>query len=267
MTPKETYLQKILQAKDHIHNGDIYQLNLSHQMTAALPISPFELYQKLRTQCPVPYAAYINTGTHHILSASPESLFKTDGTTITTRPIKGTIKRGLTQEQDDTNKAQLQSSQKDQAELMMITDLKRNDLGKICHFGSVKVPQLKTLETYPNVHHLVSTITGDLLLTLTLTDILQALFPGGSITGAPKQKSMEIINQLEPTPRNIYTGSIGYYDITQKSEFNIAIRTMYTLDGTLHFHSGGGITADSNPDQEWEETLTKASSIINTLTT
>ncbi len=263
---KQTYLQKIETAKSHIKSGNIYQLNLSHQMTSLLSESPFNIYLKLRTQCPVPYAAYINTGTHHILSASPETLFKTDGNIITTRPIKGTIKRGDTPGQDQQNQQTLLASAKDAAELMMITDLERNDLGKICSFGSVQVPQIKTLETYPNLHHLVSTITGTLLPNTSCTDILQALFPGGSITGAPKQRAMDIIHDLESTPRHIYTGSIGYYDITQKSEFNIAIRTMYTIGNTLHFHSGGGIVADSNPNDEWEETLTKVSPLINTLT-
>jgi len=262
---KDDYIQKIITAKHHIFEGDCYQLNLSHQFKTPISKPPFDLYLQLRENCPIPYAAYVNTGDHHILSASPETLFKTDGKSITTRPIKGTIKRGDTPSQDSDNKAQLQRSEKDQAELMMITDLERNDLGKLCVFGTVIVPELKTLETYPNVHHLVSTITGTLRPNISLTDILQALFPGGSITGAPKKRAMEIINQLEPTSRNIYTGSIGYYDITKKSEFNIAIRTMYTIGDTLYSHSGGGITADSIPQAEWDETITKASALLKTI--
>jgi para-aminobenzoate synthetase component 1 len=268
MTDSQTqshYQEKIATAKKYIHEGDIYQVNLSHRFTTEIPIDPFELYRRQREVCPAPYSAYLDIGNHHILSSSPELFFEITNGIITTRPIKGTIPRGKTPEEDHYNRHSLTHSEKDHAELLMITDLERNDLGKICEYGSVTVTEHAKLETYSHVHHLVSTITGKLKKNVTPFQSLLALFPGGSITGAPKKRAMEIIQALETTPREVYTGAIGYITDDGDTQFNIAIRTAYTEGKNLHFHAGGGITADSDPKSEWDETCTKAKGFIETV--
>jgi para-aminobenzoate synthetase component 1 len=182
-----------------------------------------------------------------------------------TRPIKGTRPRGKNGVDDAALKEQLLSSPKDRAELLMITDLERNDLGRVCRTGSVRVRDLKTVETYPQVHHLVSTIEGELEDGRDLVDLLKATFPSGSVTGAPKVRAMQIIRELEPHAREVYCGAIGYVSLNGKAQFNVAIRTMVVKEGTAHFWSGGGIVADSDPENEYEETLIKARGLIGAL--
>ncbi|MSR89086.1 MAG: aminodeoxychorismate synthase component I [Candidatus Margulisbacteria bacterium] len=262
---KENYLNSIQKAQKYIYEGDIYQVNLSHRFTTQSPSDLYQLYQHMRRLSPAPYSAYLNLGEHTILSSSPELFFKIEDGTITTRPIKGTMPRGKTPQEDKDFYQQLNCSEKDRAELLMITDLERNDLGKICDYGTVKVTQLAIIETYSHVHHLVSTIIGKLKKNITPFQTLMALFPGGSITGAPKKRAMEIIQELETVPRELYTGTIGYITDDGSSQWNIAIRTAYTNKNKLHFHAGGAITADSNPNAEWQETLVKAEGLMQAI--
>jgi para-aminobenzoate synthetase component 1 len=262
---REKYLQAILKAKEYIAAGDIYQVNLSQRFSAPVPTPPIELYKTLRTLNPAPFAAYLKWGEMAIISSSPERFLRIAGRLVETRPIKGTRPRGKTTGEDEKLKRELLESPKDRAELIMIIDLERNDLGKVCEYGTVKVPELITLETYATVSHLVSTITGRLKEDKDHIDCIKASFPGGSITGAPKIRSMEIIDELEPTQRKLYTGSIGYIGFNQQTDLNIVIRTMLYRDGTVHFQVGGGIVADSDPASEYEETLHKGKALMEAL--
>ncbi|MBT5855045.1 aminodeoxychorismate synthase component I [bacterium] len=249
----------------HIREGDTYQINFTQRFQTPFSGDPFALYTRLRQVTPAPFSAYINGGDFQILSSSPELFFRKRGSKIQTRPIKGTIRRGATPKEDDALKTQLLNSEKDQAELVMITDLERNDLGQICQYGSVSVPELATCETYAQVHHLAATVDGTLKADITPMECLKSLFPGGSITGAPKQRAIDIIESLETVPRAIYTGCIGWVDAKGNADFNIAIRTMYISNDRLYWHAGGGLTAGSNVDQEWEECQLKASGMIKAL--
>lgn len=260
-----TYCRMLKTAKHHITEGDIYQANLSYPLSGQVEGSLALLYQQLKNKARAPYSAFINLQPHYVLSTSPEQFFQIRGRQIKSRPIKGTAPRGHTKKQDAQNKDQLRASKKNRAELMMIVDLIRNDLGQVCGYGSVRVPNLCQLETHPNLFHLVATVEGILKQNTNAVDALRALFPGGSITGAPKISAMKIINRLERTPRNIYTGSIGYIDFNGNADFNIAIRTAYIHKNRLHFHTGGGIVADSKTKEEWNETLIKAKNITQTL--
>lgn len=259
------YLQAIRKVKDYIAAGDCYQVNLSQRFSAPWSGAPWELYQRLREASPAPYAAYLDCGDHQILSSSPELFLKIRDGIVETRPIKGTRPRGATPTEDAALAQELLHSEKDRAELVMIVDLERNDLGRVCEFGSVRVPELMRLETYANVHHLVSTVRGKLRPEVGPLDCLRAAFPGGSITGAPKIRAMEIIDELEPCRRGVYTGAIGWVDGRGNAEWSIAIRTMTLKDGRAHFHVGSGIVADSDPEAEYEETLTKASGMLKAL--
>lgn len=263
---KENYLNAVEKVLAYLKAGDCYQVNLSQRFMASVSLSPWEQYLKLREASPAPYAAYINTGLFQILSSSPECFLhaKEDGTLLT-RPIKGTRKRGATPDEDQQLRTELEGSHKDQAELLMITDLERNDFGKICKPGTVEVSQLRAVESFAQVHHLLSTITGKKREDLNIIDCLAACSPGGSITGAPKIRSMQIIEELEPVKRGIYTGSIGYIGPANTAHFNIAIRTLIMKDATAYFHAGGGIVIDSDPVQEYEETLAKAGGILQSL--
>lgn len=263
---KNSYLAAVRRILAYLKAGDCYQVNLTQRFMAPLSISAWELYAKLRAVSPAPYAAYINGGTFQILSASPELFLeaKADGT-LTTKPIKGTRARGQTEAEDQRLKVELEQSQKDNAELLMITDLERNDLGRVCEPGSVKVPELKKLESFPQVHHLHSTVTGKRRKEFNIIDCLAATLPGGSITGAPKIRAMEIIRELEPVPRGIYTGVLGWLGPANTCHFNIAIRTMIVQDATCFFHAGGGIVIDSDPEAEHEEILTKAKGMLQAL--
>ncbi|NNM30077.1 MAG: anthranilate synthase component I family protein, partial [Akkermansiaceae bacterium] len=246
-------------AQEYIAAGDIYQVNLSQRFQAAAPEDHlFGIYDRLRSVSPAPMAAYLNLDGREVLSSSPETFLRMHGRSIETRPIKGTRPRFADPERDSRSAFELQTSEKEIAELVMITDLERNDLGRVCEFGSVKVTELLQLEHLEQVHHLVSTVTGQLRPGAGHLEALQACFPGGSITGAPKKRATEIIAELEPGPRGLYTGALGYLGFNGESQFNIAIRTLVKEGGTLSYHVGSGIVADSEPDQEYEETLWKA---------
>lgn len=258
------FCELVSRAQEYIAAGDIYQVNLSHRLSAPLPapFNPFALYTSLREQSPAPYATYTTLGGKIIMSSSPEQFLSMSGSQIQTRPIKGTRPRFRDREMDEKSAYDLITSPKEVAELVMITDLERNDLGQVCEFGSIVTNELLKLERYAQVFHLVSTIEGTLRKEVGHLDAFRACFPGGSITGAPKKRAREIITELEPCPRGLYTGAIGCLGFNGESRFNIAIRTLIAEAGELHFHVGAGIVADSVPAKEWEETLHKAAGIL-----
>jgi len=258
------YCRMVSRAQEYIGAGDIYQVNLAHRLSAAWPAGadPFALYLKLREVSPAPYAAYMAGGGRTVLSSSPESYLRMSGRGIRTRPIKGTRPRFADPVSDERSRGELLTSPKERAELVMITDLLRNDLGMVCEYGSVRVTGLLQPEAYEQVHHLVSTVEGTLRREVSHAAALKACFPGGSITGAPKKRAVEIIRELEPVPRGLYTGAIGYLGANGESHFSIAIRTMVLERGVISCHAGAGIVADSSPAAEWEETLQKASGML-----
>ncbi|NSW89571.1 MAG: aminodeoxychorismate synthase component I [Firmicutes bacterium] len=262
---KDEYIKAIKKVKDYIKNGDIYQVNLTQRFECNMEGSPYELYAKLRNINPAPFASFIDFGEGYIVSSSPERFIQIKNRVIETRPIKGTRPRGKTPEEDSKNRNDLLSSEKDRAELLMITDLERNDLGKVSKIGTVKVTELFHLEEYATVYHLVSTIQGEMREDCDVIDCIMAAFPGGSITGAPKIRAMEIIDELEPTQRNVYTGSIGYIGLNGDIDLNIVIRTIICKDNKSYFQVGGGIVWDSDPELEYEETLHKAKALIEAL--
>lgn len=262
---KPQYLQALRAVKEYIAAGDIYQANLTQRFDTNLRVSPWELYLRLREINPAPFAAYLDLGGARIASSSPERFLKLAGRQVETRPIKGTRPRGATRAQDVALGEELLASLKDNAELLMIVDLERNDLGRACRVGSVRVPELAVLESYQTVHHLVATVLGELDEKTSVVDLLQATFPGGSITGAPKIRSMEIIDELEPTRRSVYTGAIGYLGFDGDLDLNIAIRTIICHHGKAYFQVGGGIVADSDPEAEYQETLDKGRALARAL--
>jgi para-aminobenzoate synthetase component 1 len=266
---KQRYKNDIARIKDYISEGDCYQVNYAQHLSAPYSGDLWQAYLDLRKANPAPYSAFWQWDNQAILSLSPERFIqaKSDQGEITaqTKPIKGTVLRGKTVEEDQENAIRLLNSDKDRAENLMIVDLLRNDLGKSCVAGSIKVPKLFDLESFPNVHHLVSTVTGKLKPDCSALDLLQGCFPGGSITGAPKKRSMEIIDQLEPIQRSIYCGSIGYICASNQMDTNIAIRTVIADNSELHCWGGGGIVADSNADSEYEESMNKIRLILDTL--
>jgi para-aminobenzoate synthetase component 1 len=251
-------------AREYIRAGDIYQVNLAHRFRAVWPqgADPFALYLRLRESSPAPHAAYLSLGGRTVLSSSPESFLKMSGNVIRTRPIKGTRPRFADPVADERALRELMTSDKERAELVMITDLLRNDLGMVCEYGSVQVTGLLQPETFEQVHHLVSTVEGTLRPDISHARALAACFPGGSITGAPKKRAREIIQELEPCPRGLYTGAVGFLGANGESHFSIAIRTVVVECGESSFHTGAGIVADSVPELEWEETLHKAAGIL-----
>jgi len=262
---KEDYLKAVNKIKEYIKAGDIYQANLTQRFEYQIEETPLELYGKLRQINPAPFASFIDFGEGHIVSSSPERYIRITGKNIETRPIKGTRPRGKTLEEDRKNRDELLASEKDKAELLMIVDLERNDLGRICKTGTVKVPELFHLEKYPTVYHLVATVVGELKDECDVVDCILASFPGGSITGAPKIRAMEIIDELEPTQRNIYTGSIGYIGFNGDTDLNIVIRTIVCKDQKAYFQAGGGIVWDSDAQEEYQESLDKAKAMMKAL--
>lgn len=263
---KNEYFQMVGKARNYIEEGEIYQANLSQQFSCKVALPAHHLYLGLRSRNPAPFSCYLDTGEIQLLSSSPERFLKVDGSHIETRPIKGTVPRGSTPEEDRRLAEKLKASEKDKAEHIMIVDLERNDLGRVCIPGSVSVNELMALESYATVHHLTSTMTGELKPDKSLDQILKACFPGGSITGAPKIRAMQIIDELEPTNRGVYTGAIGCLGFDGSLDLNIAIRTIVIKDGTASFNLGGGIVYDSNPEKEYQETLDKGKAIFNLLT-
>ncbi len=260
------YLDAVARVREYILAGDIFQANLSQRLEAPLEEDPWHLYRRLREVNPAPFAAYLEWEGAAIASASPERFLLLDAEgRVETRPIKGTTPRGLSPLHDAALSRALHDSEKDRAENLMIVDLLRNDLSRSCQPGSVRVPELFTLEHYRTVHHLVSTVVGALAPGRDAIDLLAAAFPGGSITGAPKVRAMEIIAELEPSRRGVYCGSIGYLSTTGAMDTSIVIRTLLALGGRVTFSAGGGIVADSDPESEYQETLDKARALITAL--
>ena len=261
----QEYRKAVNKVRDYIAAGDVFQVNLSQRFEADLKIPPYELHKRLRAINPAPFAAYLIFPQVAIVSASPERFLKVQGDLVETRPIKGTRPRGRDPAEDTHLAYQLTHSAKDRAENVMIVDLERNDLGRVCHYGTVKVTELAILETFPTVFHLTSTVVGKLRRGKSNIDLLKATLPGGSITGAPKVRAMEIIDELEPTKRSVYTGSIGYLGFNEDMDINIVIRTFLVKDGRAYFQVGGGIIYDSDAEAEYLETLDKAKALIRAL--
>ncbi len=259
---REDFCAMVAKAQEYIAAGDIYQVNLAHRFSANWDGDPWGFYESLRNYSPAPHAAFLSANARTILSASPECFLRMSGRHILTRPIKGTRPRRADSSADENSAIDLITSPKEIAELVMITDLERNDLGQICDYGSVHVRELLKMERYEQVFHLVSTIDGQLREAVDHVTALQACFPGGSITGAPKKRAREIIAELEPIPRGVYTGALGYFGYNGESQFNIAIRTAILENGAAHFHVGSGIVADSIPEKEYQETLDKAAGLL-----
>jgi para-aminobenzoate synthetase component 1 len=255
---REEYLAAIGRAQEYIKSGDIYQVNLCQRFCAEYRGAPARLYLRLRKSNPGTYGAALLYPDFSLLSSSPELFLRVRGREVITRPIKGTTGRGKTAEEDELKRATLLRSEKDLAELVMIVDLERNDLGRVCEFGSVRVEKLAELESYSRVHHLVGTVSGRLLPGRDVFDLLGSAFPGGSITGAPKLRAMEIISELEPLVRGPYTGSLGIIGFSGNLEMNIAIRTIFLKSRQAFFPAGGGIVSDSIPAGEYEESCLKA---------
>jgi para-aminobenzoate synthetase component 1 len=262
---RDGYLRVVERALDHIAAGDIYQVNLAQRFQVEPAPSAAALYRLLREESPAPFSSLVTTPEGGIVSSSPERFFRIDGDLIETRPIKGTRPRGASAAEDLAQARALAASAKDRAENVMIVDLERNDLGRICEIGSVRVSSLCEVSSYAHVHHLVSRVEGTLRADAGAVEILRAMFPGGSITGAPKIRAIQIIDALEPARRGAYTGAIGYWDASGACDFNIAIRTIVVEAGAASFHAGGGIVADSTPEGEYEETLVKARGMMRAL--
>jgi para-aminobenzoate synthetase component 1 len=253
----DDYCTDVGRVLEYIRAGDIFQANLSQRFEACGRPEPLDLYLRLKKQSPAPFAAFLQWDDLAVVSASPEWFYQTRGDRIVTRPIKGTRPRGRDQAEDEALASELLRSVKDRAELTMIVDLERNDLGRVCRYGSVRVIDPLTVESFAQVHHLVATVEGRIKPGDGPIDVVRAVFPGGSITGAPKIRAMEIIDELEPTCRSLYTGAIGYFSQGGTSAFNIAIRTMLVEGDRVRYQVGGGIVADSDPETEFLETMHK----------
>jgi para-aminobenzoate synthetase component 1 len=259
------FVAAIEQAQRYIRAGDIYQVNLAHRLAASSSISGWDLYQRLAAASPAPFAAFVDCGDFQVVSSSPESFLRLNGLHIQTRPIKGTRPRSGDSTRDAQLTHELLTSPKEMAELVMITDLLRNDLGRVCDYGSVQVPELVRVERYAHVQHLVSTVEGRLRSKVTHLAAFAACFPGGSITGAPKFRAMEIIDELEPIARGPYTGALGYLGFNRESQVSIAIRAAVCKSDRTYFHVGAGIVADSVPAAEYAETMAKAGGFFEVL--
>lgn len=262
---KEDYKKAIHKMISYIIEGDIYIANMTQQLTIESKKSPYEVYRYLRTHNPAPFGGFFQCNTFQVVCASPERFLKAKNSFIETRPIKGTRKRGETPEEDLRLKEELKNSSKDRSELLMIVDLERNDLNHVCESGSVKVTEHFAVETYSTVFHLVTTIIGKLKQSLHTFDLIKSAFPGGSITGAPKIRAMEIIDELEHDRRNLYTGSMGYFSFDGNCDFNIIIRTAIHQNNQYFLGVGGGITCESDLEFEYEETLQKAKAVLEAL--
>ncbi len=260
------FIEAVEQVKRYIRAGDVYQVNLAHRLACALLTDGWGLFERLSAVSPAPFAAYLNCGAFELVSSSPELFLRIQGDLIRTRPIKGTRPRTGEPDRDEAFARELLSSPKETAELVMITDLLRNDLGRICTFGSVKVPELMRLERFAQVQHLVATVEGRLRPGLAHMVALAACFPGGSVTGAPKFRAMQIIDELEPVARGPYTGALGYIGFNRQSQLSITIRTAICHEQTAYFYVGAGIVADSVPEAEYDETIAKAAGFLKVVT-
>lgn len=263
---KEDYMNMVIKTKAYITAGDIFQANISQRVSAEIGhIKPWELYMALSRINPSPFAAYLNMEDYHIVSSSPERLVRVSGDNVETRPIAGTRRRGVDSKEDSSMRAELLLDEKERAEHLMLIDLERNDLGKISDYSSVIVDELMTTEDYSHVMHIVSNIRGRIVGGKDSFDVIRAVFPGGTITGVPKVRCMEIIDELEPVARGPYTGSLGYISFTGEMDLNIIIRSFVIKDSTAYVQAGAGIVADSDPEREYYETLKKAEALIKTL--
>ncbi|HVE15897.1 MAG TPA: anthranilate synthase component I family protein [Chthoniobacterales bacterium] len=256
------YCEMVRRTQGYIAAGDIYQACIAHRYRAPWQGPAWPFYEALRHYSPAPFAGYLGLGDTTVMSASPECFLRLSGRHVLTRPIKGTRPRRSESDADERSAYELITSPKEVAELVMITDLERNDLGRVCEYGSVHVSDLLRLERFEQVFHLVSSVEGTLRPEVSHVEAVAACFPGGSISGAPKKRALEIIAELEPASRGIYTGAVGFFGFNGESSFNIAIRTVVVQGGEASFHVGAGIVADSEPAKEWQETLDKAAGIL-----
>lgn len=265
LTQKE-YIDMVRRCKEYISAGDIFQANLSQRLSAPIKgIDPLRLYGVLRKVNPSPFSAFIDTGEMQLVSSSPERLVRLYDGQVETRPIAGTRPRGKDPQENGKLQKELIANEKERAEHIMLVDLERNDIGRVCRYGSVRVDEFMELESYSHVNHIVSNVVGTLAPEKDAFDLIRAIFPGGTITGVPKIRCMEIIDELEPTARGPYTGSIGYISYSGNMDLNIIIRTYIIRDGWAHIQVGAGIVADSDPEKEYQETLYKAEALLKTL--
>ncbi|WP_297629709.1 aminodeoxychorismate synthase component I [uncultured Clostridium sp.] len=262
---RETYIEAVKTMRNYIEEGDIYIANMTQRYICQTKKKSFDIYKKLREINKAPFSAFVDYGDFQIISSSPERFMQIQDRRVVTRPIKGTRPRGNNSKEDDFYRKELENSEKDKSELLMIVDLERNDLSKVCKKGSVNVTELFKIEEYETVFHLVSTIEGVLKDNISAVKCIKECFPGGSITGAPKIRAMEIIEELEGIKRNLYTGSIGYFDLRGNSDFNIVIRTILKKGDKAYLGVGGGITYESDEKDEYEETLQKAKALMEVL--
>lgn len=258
---EEEFIAAVKKVQDYISAGDVFQVNLTVRQSRKLAIPPIEVYRELRRLNPSPYMGYMHTPEFQIVSGSPELLIRKDGEIVSTRPIAGTRPRGVDDAEDLRLANELIDNEKEQAEHIMLVDLERNDLGKVCEYGSVKVDELMTVEKYSHVMHIVSHVSGKLADEKSAYDLIEAVFPGGTITGAPKVRTLEIIEELEPVKRGLYTGSLGWIGFNNDLHLNIVIRTMLVKAGICHVQAGAGIVIDSDPKAEYEESLKKAAAL------
>ncbi|RST72278.1 anthranilate synthase component I family protein [Siminovitchia acidinfaciens] len=260
---EEEFAAAVEKIKDYIREGDVSQVNLTVRQSETLAAPPINVYKELRKLNPSPYMGYFHTPEFQIVSGSPELLIKKDGRKVATRPIGGTRSRGKDEAEDKRLEQELLSNEKEKAEHIMLVDLERNDMGKVCEFGSVNVDELMVIEKYSHVMHIVSHVSGTLSEGKTSADLIEAVFPGGSITGAPKIRTLEIIEELEPVKRGVYTGTMGWIGFNEDLHLNIVIRTMIVKDEMCHVQAGAGIVIDSNPKAEYKESLKKAAALWN----
>ncbi len=269
-TTAKQYVAAVQKALEHIHEGDIYQINLSHRLEVALKnwrqyTHPAGVYQHLRQLSPSPFSAYLDDGQTVILSSSPERFLKLTDDVAQVRPMKGTRPRGKTTQEDEYNRRELMDSAKEKAELLMVTDLERNDLGRVCRYGSIKVKTMRRIEEYKTVFQATSTVEGLLHQDRDRFNLLESTFPSGSVTGCPKIEAMKIIRCLEKSSRGLYTGALGYISFGGDMDFSVLIRTLFLEKDKISFYVGSGIVADSNPQKEYEETLIKARAMTEAL--
>jgi para-aminobenzoate synthetase component 1 len=263
---RASYLARLERVLDYIRAGDIFQANLAHRFTAPLRAPVDELYRRLRTASPAPWGCLLRLGGPDVLSISPELFLARTGETVTTRPIKGTRPRGAGAAEDARLRAELETSEKDRAELAMIVDLLRNDLGRVARTGTVRVREPREIRAHPTVFHSIATVTAEVPREVHAADLVAATMPGGSVTGAPKIRAMEILEELEDVRRGPYCGAAGWFGHDGDLRLNILIRTLCVIDGEVSFHVGGGVVADSDPAAEYEETLVKARALVAALT-
>jgi anthranilate synthase component 1 len=264
-TTREKFLANVARCKDYIKAGDIFQIQISQRLSGAVPVEPFEVYRALRTINPSPYMYYLRFPECEVIGSSPEMLVRKQGQTVSTRPIAGTYRRGETPEEDARQAEILLADPKERAEHIMLVDLGRNDLGRVCRYGSVHVPELMVVERYSHVMHIVSHVQGKLLPGKDQFDVLRAAYPAGTVTGAPKIRAMQIIEELEACRRGPYAGAVGYLDYSGNLDSAITIRTLVYAQGQYHVQAAAGIVADSKPEKEYQETLNKMQASIKAL--